>query len=61
MQFVYIFGIPSEAIQTIVTRYVGKFGGRKKEGMIKDLLLRSMTLMLMDKKCIQVVKLEICI
>jgi O-antigen/teichoic acid export membrane protein len=42
MSFVYIFGIPSEAVQTIITRYVGKFNVRKREGMIKDLLLRSL-------------------
>lgn len=42
MSFVYIFGIPSEAIQTIITRYTSRFNSRKKYGKIKDLLYRSL-------------------
>lgn len=42
MSFVYIFGIPSEAIQTIVSRYTSKFAIKKENGKIKDLLLKSL-------------------
>ena len=42
MSFVYIFGIPSEAIQTIITRYASRFNSKKQYGKMKDLLYRSM-------------------
>ncbi|MDD5086274.1 MAG: oligosaccharide flippase family protein [Candidatus Nanoarchaeia archaeon] len=42
MSIVYIFSIPSEAIQTIVTRYTSKFNIKKEYGKIKDLLFRSL-------------------
>lgn len=42
MSFVYIFSIPSEAIQTIITRYVSRLSVKNEDGKIKDLLNRSM-------------------
>ena len=42
MSIVYIFSIPSEAIQTIITRYTSKFNIKKEYGKIKDLLFRSL-------------------
>src|SRR3989344_1580833 len=42
MSIMYIFGIPSEAIQTIVSRYTSKFNAKKEYGKIKDLLIRSL-------------------
>jgi len=41
MSFIYIFGIPSEAIQTVVTRYTSRFNTQKKTGKIKDFFYRS--------------------
>lgn len=40
MSIVYVFSIPSEAIQTVVTRYASILSARKKYGNIKDLLIR---------------------
>ena len=42
MSFLYIFGIPTEAIQTIITKYASKFNPRRKKGQLKDLLYRSL-------------------
>ena len=42
MSIVYIFGIPSEAIQTVITRYTSKLGIKKENGKIKDILYRSL-------------------
>ena len=42
MSFVYIFGIPSEAIQTIISRYTSRFNIKKNFGKMKDLAFRSM-------------------
>ncbi|MBU3912750.1 MAG: oligosaccharide flippase family protein [Nanoarchaeota archaeon] len=42
MSIVYIFGIPSEAIQTVIARYTSKFGIKKENGKIKDLMYRSL-------------------
>lgn len=42
MSIVYIFTIPSEAIQTIVTKYTSRFNIKKKYGNIKDLFYRGM-------------------
>lgn len=41
MSFMYIFTIPSEAIQTIVAKYTSKLNTKKSYGKIKDLLIRS--------------------
>lgn len=38
MSFVYIFGIPSETIQSLVTKYVSKFNLKKENGKIKFIL-----------------------
>jgi len=38
---IYIFCVPNEAIQTIVSRYSTKFNVENKESKIKDLLLKS--------------------
>ena len=35
MSIVYIFGIPSEAIQTVITRYTSKLGIKKENGKIR--------------------------
>ncbi|MDO8623034.1 MAG: oligosaccharide flippase family protein [archaeon] len=42
MSIIYIFGIPNEAIQTIVTKYTSKFNIKKEYGKMKDLMYRSM-------------------
>lgn len=42
MSFIYIFTIPSEAIQTIVSRYTSRFSTKKSFGKMKDLLVRSL-------------------
>ncbi|MDD5192841.1 MAG: oligosaccharide flippase family protein [Candidatus Nanoarchaeia archaeon] len=42
MSFVYIFYIPSEAIQTIVTKYVSRLNIKNESGKIKDLTYRSL-------------------
>ena len=39
MSLIYIFSIPSEAIQTIITGHVSRLSIKKQEGKIKDLLL----------------------
>ena len=41
MSIVYIFGIPSEAIQIVISKYTSKFNIKNQNGKIKDLLLRS--------------------
>ena len=41
MSILYIFGIPTEAIQTVVTRYTSRFNAKKHYGKIKDLFYRS--------------------
>lgn len=41
MSIVYVFSIPSESIQTVITKYASVFNTQKKYGKIKDLLLRS--------------------
>ena len=40
MSFVYVFSIPVEAIQTIISKYTSKFS--KSPGKIKDLFLMTM-------------------
>ncbi len=42
MSVAYIFTVPSEAIQTIITRYTARLNIKKKYGEIKDLLGRSL-------------------
>lgn len=42
MSIIYIFGIPSEAIQTIITRYTSKFEISNETGKVKDILYRSL-------------------
>ena len=41
MSIIYIFGIPSEAIQTVITKYASRFSANNNLGKIKDLLFRS--------------------
>jgi len=41
MSIVYIFNVPNEIIQTIVSRYSTKFNLKKDDGKIKDLLIKS--------------------
>lgn len=41
MSLVYILSIPSEAIQTVITRYVSKFNIKHENGKIKDLIYKS--------------------
>lgn len=41
MSLIYIFTIPSEAIQTIVSRYTSKYTVKKEIGKIKGLLYKS--------------------
>ncbi|MFH1711031.1 MAG: oligosaccharide flippase family protein [Nanoarchaeota archaeon] len=42
MSLLYIFGIPNEAIQTIITRYASKFEMKKDFGKTKYLLYKSL-------------------
>ncbi len=42
MSLIYIFSIPSEAIQTIVSRYSSQYSARKEKGKIKYLLFRGL-------------------
>lgn len=42
MSIVYIFGIPSEAIQTVLAKYTSRFRVKNENGKIKDLLLKSL-------------------
>lgn len=42
MSFLYIFSIPSEAIQTAISRYISKFNIKKEFGKMKDLAYRSL-------------------
>ena len=41
MSFIYIFSIPSEAIQTFISRYTSKFNVKKQHGKIKDMFYKS--------------------
>src|SRR3989338_113956 len=41
MSLIYIIAIPSEAIQTVISRYTSKFNVKKEFGKTKDLLLKS--------------------
>lgn len=41
MSIIYIFGIPSEAIQTIIARYISKFSVKNKFGKMKDIIYKS--------------------
>lgn len=40
MSIAYVFGIPSETIQTVISRYTSNFNLKKKFGKIKDLFYR---------------------
>lgn len=42
MSLIYLFAIPNEAIQTVITKYTSKFMAFNKLGKIKSLLFRSM-------------------
>lgn len=42
MSFVYIFSVPSETIQTVVSKYTSRFNINNSFGKMKDLLLRSL-------------------
>ncbi len=42
MSIIYIFLIPNEAIQTVITKYTSVFNVNNNLGKIKDLLIRSM-------------------
>ncbi len=42
MSLVYLFSIPTEAVQTVVARYTSAFNARREQGKIKDLLIRSL-------------------
>lgn len=42
MSFIYIFNVPVEAIQNIITKYTSKFNAKKEEGKINYLMFKSM-------------------
>ncbi len=42
MSIIYVFAIPNEAIQTVISKYTSKFTAFNKKGKIKYLLFRSM-------------------
>ncbi len=42
MSIIYLYGVPSEAIQNIISNYVSKFNFKKENGKIKFLMLKSL-------------------
>jgi O-antigen/teichoic acid export membrane protein len=42
MSIIYVFAIPAEVIQTVVTKYTSILSVREEKGKIKDLLIRSL-------------------
>jgi len=48
MSIVYIFSVPFESIQTVISRYTSKFNLKKEFGKMKFLLFKSL------KKCFQI-------
>lgn len=42
MSIIYVFSIPSEAIQTIIAKYTSIFLIKREHGKVKDLLIRSL-------------------
>ena len=42
MSFIYIMTIPSEAIQTVISRYISKFSIKKEYGKMKYLMNKSL-------------------
>ena len=42
MSIIYIYGVPTEAIQNLISNYVSKLNLKKEEGKIKFLMLRSL-------------------
>ena len=46
MSIMYILGVPTEAIQTIISRYTSKFNIKREFGRIKDLFARASKKML---------------
>jgi O-antigen/teichoic acid export membrane protein len=42
MAFIYIFGIPGNAIQTIASKYTSKFNVNKEYGKMKDFLIKGL-------------------
>ncbi|MBU3907518.1 MAG: oligosaccharide flippase family protein [Nanoarchaeota archaeon] len=42
MSIIYIYNVPTEAIQTLISRYTSKFNLRKENGKIKYLLMHSL-------------------
>ncbi|MBI2631476.1 oligosaccharide flippase family protein [Candidatus Pacearchaeota archaeon] len=42
MSLIYLFAIPNEAIQTVISKYTSKFTAFNQKGKIKFLLIRSM-------------------
>lgn len=42
MSFIYIFGIPGTAIQTIASKYTSKFSMNNEPGKMKDFLIRGL-------------------
>ena len=42
MSIFYIYGVPTEAIQNLISNYVSKFNLKKENGKIKFLMLKSL-------------------
>ncbi len=42
MSIIYIFNIPAETIQTVVSKYTSKFNGESSDDKIKDLIIKSL-------------------
>jgi len=42
MSIIYIYNVPTEAIQTIISKYTSKFNFKKEHGKIKFLMLKSL-------------------
>lgn len=42
MSVIYLLGVPSEAIQTLISKYSSKYNSKEEPGKIKDLFLRSL-------------------
>ena len=42
MSIVYIYGVPTEAIQNIISKYTSNLNYKKKDGKIKFLMIKSL-------------------
>ena len=50
MSIIYIYNVPTEAIQTIISKYTSKFNLKKEHGKIKFLMLQAIFIFLKATK-----------